>query len=234
MKKPEQENFVIKKKRGIRDYSRNDLFRFVLQVVGFMLILFVGAGFSGFLPEEINIFNSENRAKTVSEEVSSSVIGSSQKVDGAAYSASIAPLSGTLPQVIRIPKVGIETNIEIPASQEITVLNQSLEKGAVYYPESGSIAEGNMFIFGHSSNWKIVQNRAYKTFNGIEDLVAGDEIILESEGKDYIYEVATVSLVNDDEALVEIGGTGRKLTLSTCNSFGEKQERWVVEAYPKV
>ncbi len=217
MKYNESNNFVIKKKRGFGDYSRNDLFRFLIQVVGFVVIIFIGAGLSGVLPEELDVFARFDTQEEVTHSIEEPVVYLAQSV----------------PQAIKIPKVGIETVVEIPGSQEISVLNSSLEKGAVYYPESGTIAQGNMFIFGHSSNWKIVQNKAYKTFNGIEELVPGDEIFLESGGKDYIYEVAQVSLVNDDEALVEIGGTGRKLTLSTCNSFGEKQERWVVEAYPK-
>jgi len=233
MKNNEPDNFIIKKKRGFGDYSRNDFFRFVVQVIGFVAIVFVGAGFLGFLPEEVDFFTRKN---TVEPEVSDNIVSpmaqESINVETSVL-ANSSVLPYAIPQTIKIPKVDIKTIVEIPTSQEINVLNESLEKGAVYYPESGNIAEGNMFIFGHSSNWKLVQNQAYKTFNGIEELVPGDEIILEADGREYIYEVAQVSLVNDDEALVEIGGTGRKLTLSTCNSFGEKQERWVVEAYPK-
>ncbi len=88
-----------------------------------------------------------------------------------------------------------------------------------------------MFLFGHSTNWQVVQNQAYKTFNGLEKLVRGDTITIWGEdGEQYTYTVERVSLLDDDDAFVDFATEGRRLTLATCNTFGEKQERWVVEA----
>lgn len=134
------------------------------------------------------------------------------------------------PERVIIDKVGIDSVIEKPNKVDVVTLDQALTKGAVHYPGSGSVNEGNMFIFGHSTNWKVVQNQAYKTFNGLEKLVQGDEIIIQAEGKSFIYRVNSVNLVDEDDALVEFNNTSRTLTISTCNTFGEKQERWVVEA----
>lgn len=136
----------------------------------------------------------------------------------------------TRPDKIVIPKVGVDTNIEKPNSVDVSVLDSALTKGAVHYPGSGSLEQGNMFIFGHSTNWTVVQNPAYKTFNGIERLISGDEIEIYADGKTYIYKVNSVVLLDDEDALVEFDNSKRTLTISTCNTFGEKQERWVVEA----
>ena len=136
----------------------------------------------------------------------------------------------TRPDKVVIPKVGVESIIENPNRVDVATLDQALNKGAVHYPGSGSIEQGNMFIFGHSTNWKVVQNDAYKTFNGIEKLVSGDEIKIYSGEDTYIYRVSSVVLVDEDDALVEFDNSKRTLTISTCNTFGEKQERWVVEA----
>lgn len=225
MNQEDKNSIIIKKKRSFRDYSRSELLRSGIQMIGLLSIFFSVLYFFGIISLEINLFDSK------SDQVSSGILENKPKQEETP-SSSFA-LSRAIPDAIRIPKVNIDTSIEHPESQEIQILNNALEYGAVYYPESGDIAAGNIFLFGHSSNWKIVQNKAYKTFNGIEKLIPGDKIILEADGREYVYEVATVSLVNDDEALVEIGGDERKLTLSTCNSFGEKQERWVVEAYPE-
>jgi len=136
----------------------------------------------------------------------------------------------TRPDRISIPKVGIDSNIEKPNTADVSVLDNSLTKGAVHYPGSGSVEKGNMFLFGHSTNWQVVQNEAYRTFNGIEKLESGDEIYIEADGETYVYKVKSVVLVDEDDALVEFDNSSRTLTISTCNTFGEKQERWVVEA----
>lgn len=134
------------------------------------------------------------------------------------------------PDRIVIPKIGVDSDVQKPQSQDVAVLDQALTKGAVYYPGSGTISNGNMFIFGHSTNWKVVNNPAYKTFNDLDKLNVGDEINIESNGKTFIYKVKKVTLVDEEEALVSFNKTGKTLTISTCNTFGAKQERWVVDA----
>lgn len=136
----------------------------------------------------------------------------------------------TRPDRIIIEKVGIDTVINQPEIQDVAVLDQALLGGAVHYPGSGSVERGNMFIFGHSTNWQVVRNQAFKTFNGLEKLEKGDQILVVADENEYIYRVDSVKLVDEDDALVVFDSSGRTLTLSTCNTFGQKQERWVVEA----
>lgn len=135
-----------------------------------------------------------------------------------------------IPQKIEIPKIGVSSIIQIPPSIDVATLDSSLAKGAVYYPGSGTLQGGNLFLFGHSTNWKVVNNQAYKTFNDLDKLKKGDEIELTSNGKKYIYKVTTVRHAADDDVLVEFNKGDRMLTISTCDTFGKKQDRWVVEA----
>ena len=89
----------------------------------------------------------------------------------------------------------------------------------------------NIFIFGHSAtNFPLVQNPAFKVFNNLEKLEKGDKIILSSGNDDFIYLVEDVQLKDADETIVRFDDSRRRLTISTCNTFGQKQERWVVEA----
>ncbi len=141
-----------------------------------------------------------------------------------------APLTITKPTKITIEKIGVNSVVGQPNSQDVAVLDSYLTRGAVYYPGSGTIEQGNIFIFGHSTSFKVVQNQAYKTFNGFNLLAKGDEITLWSGVEKFVYKVTSVKLMDENSALVNFDNTGRVLTLSTCNTFGQKQERWVVEA----
>lgn len=136
----------------------------------------------------------------------------------------------TRPDQIIIEKIGVNSVVNKPDNPDIKILDESLLSGAVHYPGSGSLERGNIFIFGHSTNWQIVRNQAFKTFNNLDKLQKGDEIIIVAGNKNYIYGVQSVKLVDEDYALVEFDSSKKMLTLSTCNTFGQKQERWVVEA----
>lgn len=138
--------------------------------------------------------------------------------------------SNLIPQKIEIPEIGVSSIIQIPKSVDVATLDSSLSKGAVYYPGSGTLQSGNMFLLGHSTNWKVVNNQAYKTFNGLDKLKIGDQIEITSNGKLYIYSVTSVIRASQDDVLVEFNKGDRMLTISTCDTFGKKQDRWVVEA----
>ena len=182
----------------------------------------------GFVPTEFT--RSKSIKKSPTNDVSDVASSTDTSDDFVPLKKDEAPLTQTKPERITIAKIGVDSYIQAPQSQNVSALDQALQKGAVYYPGSGTIEKGNIFLFGHSTNWKIVNNQAYKTFNDLDKLEEGDEITLEADGYAYIYSVTDVTLVNDDEGLVEFNNSGRTLTISTCNTFGAKQERWVVDA----
>lgn len=214
--------------------SKKQLISYSFQVLaifaGTFLILFV----LGLVPESLRPAPSVDYSDVPNSTISTSnqPVNTNPSVINNNSGASVSsPKTTTLPTRVVIGKIGVDATIQHPQSQNVAVLDQALTRGAVYYPGSGTIEQGNMFLFGHSTNWQIVQNQAYKTFNGLEKLSAGDTItVWGSDGKTYKYTVQKVSLLDDSAALVNFDTTGRKLTISTCNTFGQKQERWVVEA----
>jgi LPXTG-site transpeptidase (sortase) family protein len=134
------------------------------------------------------------------------------------------------PLRVVIPSVGIDASIENPTGTSIATLDALLAKGAVRYPLSGLLGEEkNMFLFGHSSFLPNVRNPAFQTFNHLERVQRGDEIHVNSTDTAYTYRVLSVEKVDAEEALVSLEEEG-KLVLSTCNSFGQKEERFVVTA----
>jgi len=139
--------------------------------------------------------------------------------------------SGELPLSIKIPKVNINSQIYNPESSDVKLLDSLLLKGVVRYPGSGLLGgEGNVFLFAHSTGIKIVNNQAFKAFNGLKNLKEDDSISVFSDKNEYIYKVISIKLVGANKELVEFNTNGKKLTLSTCNTFGAKIERYVVEA----
>jgi LPXTG-site transpeptidase (sortase) family protein len=126
--------------------------------------------------------------------------------------------------------IGLNASIQNPANTNYSTLNNALAKGAVYYPGSGTVQAGNMFIFGHSTSYKVVNNPAYKIFNNVKNLKEGDEVKVYTVSKVYVYKVDNVKLVDSREAVIQFSNNQRMLTLSTCNSFGQPSDRYVVEA----
>lgn len=138
--------------------------------------------------------------------------------------------NGALPVRVVIEAIGVDATVHTPATTDVRVLDQALSAGAVHYPGSGVPGEGNMLLFGHSTSLSNVINQAYRTFNGVQHLEKGDDIIVYSAEQRHVYKVLSVALVRADEALVDFSQDTDMLTLSTCNTFGAKQERFVVEA----
>jgi LPXTG-site transpeptidase (sortase) family protein len=138
---------------------------------------------------------------------------------------------GEAPLKIQIPKIGVNAEVYNPATTTVSILDNYLLKGAVHYPGSSLLGgEGNVFIFGHSTGFAIVNNQAFKTFNNLKNLKQGDLINVSSDKNVFVYKVLSVKLIGAEKELIEFNTTGKKLTLSTCNTFGAKSERYVVEA----
>ncbi|MCX6788186.1 MAG: sortase [Candidatus Kaiserbacteria bacterium] len=145
--------------------------------------------------------------------------------------AKAAPEIPAVPLKIEIPAIALSATIENPTTHDIETLDQELLSGAVRYPTSAKLGEtGNVVLFGHSSYLPIVHNQAYKTFNGIQKLSKGDTIIVYSAERVYTYQMRSFAKENATDASIPLVVTGRVLTLSTCDSFGAKTDRFVVVA----
>lgn len=144
----------------------------------------------------------------------------------------IVNVSGDLPVAIEASAIGLSVSIANPSSVAIATLDAALLHGAVRYPTSATLDEdGNVILFGHSSYLPIVHNLAYKTFNGIQKLKEGDEVTVYSTKTAYVYQVERVVKESADSgAPLPLSVSGRILTLSTCDSFGQKSDRFVITA----
>lgn len=118
-----------------------------------------------------------------------------------------------------------------PTSKTIADLDEALLSGAVRHPDSATFEEdGNIFILGHSSYLPNVLNKNFQAFNGIQKLQWGDTIRLHSGDVEYVYIVEEIFEAAASEVVVPFTPGKARLTLATCNSFGAKDDRFVVEA----
>ncbi len=102
-----------------------------------------------------------------------------------------------LPERIRAEAVGMDLPVQDSSTRDIDELYEMLKKGPVRYVDSAKLGEeGNVLIFGHSSQLPIVTNKMYKAFNRVPDLKADDTITLEGGGKEYVYRVLSVKSVD--------------------------------------
>ncbi|MBU2104008.1 sortase [Patescibacteria group bacterium] len=159
-------------------------------------------------------------------------------VPQAALVASVASLAPENPVRVEIPAIDLDVSIKNPESTDVKTLDAALLSGAVRYPTSAKLGEeGNVILFGHSSYLPVVNNKAFKAFNAIQNLKAEDRILVHSEGMTYVYAVREVASADAESAAIPLTKTGHTLTLATCDSFGKKTDRFVVvadlvESYP--
>jgi len=136
------------------------------------------------------------------------------------------------PVRIVVASVGVDVVVNNPVKTDIASLDNSLLTGVTRYPTSAELGEnGNVVIFGHSSYLPVVKNENFKAFNGLKNLSKGESIEVYGDGLVYEYVVDRVYEADATNARIPLTKDGKKLTLSTCNSFGDLNDRYVVEAH---
>ena len=175
-----------------------------------------------FLPEKPNIENT----------LVLSTVDSSDTNENTLQSTNEATSSEALPLKIIFDSLDKkEITVLNPTSNTIVSLDEALLSGVVRHPDSADfVRTGTIFILGHSSYLPVVHNKNFQAFNGIQKLVWGDTIRLQSKDMEYVYRVDKVYEVKASNAEVPLQYDTAKLVLATCNSFGTKDDRYIVEA----
>jgi sortase A len=138
----------------------------------------------------------------------------------------------TQPDSLDIPSIGLTTPIVIPTTTDATALESDLDNGVVYYP--GSVAPGQVgqaVILGHSAppGWPEIKHDW--VFTNLQQLKAGDQIIVNMGGKAYTYVVINSKVVQQgDDVTMQNNTTQNDLTLVSCWPPGKDQERLAVYA----
>lgn len=207
-------------------------FKFLLlfYVVCISTVTFIVLYALGGVPKEFQVFgsNDDSPVRTVAPPTPSPL--PTQVLPTTTTKPASINAKGELPRRVIIEKIGVNAVVNTPPSTDNDTLNSYLLRGVVRYPGSGTLGYGNTFLFGHSSSLKVINNPAYKIFTRVRELNINDRIKVQSAGKEYVYKVTMISLVDSVDGYIDLSGTRNMITLVTCNVFGAKEERFIVEA----
>lgn len=133
---------------------------------------------------------------------------------------------------IIIPKI----NVEIPVDYSLTsmqedVIQNGLENGVVHYPSTVRPGQqGNVALFGHSSNNLFNPGKYKFAFVLLSKLEPGDMFYLTYDKKVYAYRMYEKKIVNPEDTWVlnPVEGKAATAALITCDPPGTTRYRLVV------
>lgn len=129
---------------------------------------------------------------------------------------------------IVIPKIGVD--IHYAPGEE------SLDRGAQWrHPERGNpIDGGNFIIAAHRLSIQPTPRGTVEKspFYRIDQLVNGDQVVIDYVGKRYLYEITTIKNVRPTQVEIEAPSKEPVLTLYTCTLGGATDGRVVLLAKP--
>jgi sortase A len=99
------------------------------------------------------------------------------------------------------------------------IFMEELRKGVVRYPDTARPGEvGNVFIFGHSSNYPWVKSEYNDIFALLDTLKDGDDVVIFYGQKKFTYRITDRAIVKpgDMEVLESRDPTKKELALMTC------------------
>jgi len=132
---------------------------------------------------------------------------------------------------ITIPKINVHAPVVYEPSIQEAAVQQALENGVVHYGNTPAPGQnGNVAIFGHSSNdWWEPGNYKF-VFVLLDKLAPGDLVTIDYNQVRYTYQVTGSQIVDPTDVAVLNPTPTPTLTLITCSPPGTSLRRLVVTA----
>ncbi len=135
---------------------------------------------------------------------------------------------------VAIARLGLTAPLVYVDKADENMFQEALEGGVVHYPGTANPGQpGNVFIFGHSSDYRYREGNYKKVFARLPELEAGDEVVLkDAAGTEFVYAVTEGKVVAADATQYLSQDTdGKKmLTLQTSYPVGTALKRYLVLA----
>jgi sortase A len=132
---------------------------------------------------------------------------------------------------ITIPKINVHAPVGYETSVVEANVQKALESGVVHYGNTAYPGQnGNLVIFGHSSNdWWEPGNYKF-VFVLLDKLAPGDQFTIDYQSKRFTYEVTSLKIVVPTDVSVLNQTSGPTATLITCTPPGTSLKRLIVSA----
>lgn len=137
------------------------------------------------------------------------------------------------PNQLQIPSLNIVAPIQYVTEANEPVFQAALVNGVVQYPGTAEFgAEGNSYIFGHSSDFAFSKGNYKSVFALLPKIEKGSEVIVTNkDGDRYVYKVYDKFVVEstDLKQLSQETRGKRILTLQTSYPIGTALKRYIVK-----
>ena len=129
-----------------------------------------------------------------------------------------------------ISKINVDAPIVEAESIKDKDIVKSMESGVVHYPTTSKPGEkGNVFLTGHSSNYRWAKGSYNFVFALLNKMQKNDLIIVYFNGTKYVYKVFDIVVVSPQDVSV-LGQTEDSIiSLMTCDPPGTTWKRRVVK-----
>ena len=134
---------------------------------------------------------------------------------------------------LEIPKISISVPIIFADSTDKAQLTKDLDLGTVFYPGSAYPGQaGQIVILGHSAppGWPTIKHDW--VFTDLDKLVAGDQILIDLNNKQYTYIVKNKKIIARGAEVPQYNADANSsiLTLISCWPPGKDYQRITVQA----
>jgi LPXTG-site transpeptidase (sortase) family protein len=145
----------------------------------------------------------------------------------ATQASAIVPAADT----ITIPQINVHAPVIYMSSIQESDIEDSLENGVIHYADTAVPGQdGNVAIFGHSSNdWWQPGNYKF-VFVLLDKLQPGDQVLIDYNSTRYVYQVTGSEVVAPTDISVLDPTSTPTLSLITCTPPGTSLKRLVVTA----
>lgn len=145
----------------------------------------------------------------------------------------VAPAT-TAPDRLTIESLGIDVPIIYIDQKNEKTYQAALKKGVVHFPGTALPGEpGNVYIFGHSSDYSWSKNPYRTVFALLTKIKIGEVIqISDGQGRIYYYRVTGTKIISpkDTSVLDQQDNKKKLLTLQTSYPLGTALRRFIVFA----
>ena len=137
------------------------------------------------------------------------------------------------PNFLTISSIGVKVPVVYVDQKSETVFQKALQSGVVHYPGTALPGQaGNVYIFGHSSDYAWVKSNYKSVFALLPRMKIGDMIqITDADGKIFEYRVTETKVIVPTDLSVLAQDTSKHLlTLQTSYPVGTALKRYLVIA----